>query len=432
MWRKGLTLLLPALLALIPGRAQTVVHPKIGAKAVADSLEVTLIGKRQYFNKADAATCDENIRSPKSVNVSPDGTKFFVNSLEGFRTVVYDTETLQRLAVIEHDFDHRYDSIWTKSPHLFTFRHYQGKDKDVFKGKPVEGAFSHDGRFFWVPFYRRSFDINAQEPSAIAVIDTYTMKICRIFETGVLPKMIKCSPDGKWIVVSHWGENTVGLIRVEGLDPACWTYRKVIEIERRLVFNLSTTVPVDRDANSGFCLRGTAFTPDGKYLFVGCMGGGGGIAVIDMESKNYLGRLVGMPSNLRHILIDSKSMYCSINGAGCVIKAPMSSVLDAVAKLGGPGTTVPFREWQTCKVGAGARTIEMSRDGKYIFAACNFASQLWVVDARTMKPVTQIPVDSFPVGLDVSLDGRRVFVTSQARPHIGGGNAVNIYEVTYK
>ena len=432
MWRKGLTLLLPALLALSAGRAQTVVHPKIGVKAVADSLEVTLIGKRQYFNKADAATCDENIRSPKSVNVSPDGTKFFVNSLEGFKTVVFDTETLERIAVIEHDFDHRYDSIWTKSPHLFTFRHYQGKDKDVFKGKPVEGTFSHDGRFFWVPFYRRSFDINAQEPSAIAVIDTYTMKICRIFETGVLPKMIKCSPDGKWIVVSHWGENTVGLIRVEGLDPAAWTYRKVIEIERRLVFNLSTTVPVDRDANSGFCLRGTAFTPDGKYLFVGCMGGGGGIAVIDFESKTYLGRLVGMPSNLRHILIDDEAMYCSINGAGLVIKAPMSAVLDAVAKLGGPGTTVPFREWKSCKVGAGARTIEMSRDGKYIFAACNFASQLWVVDARTMKPVTQIPVDSFPVGLDVSLDGRRVFVTSQARPHIGGGNAVNIYEVTYK
>ena len=109
----------------------------------------------------------------------------------------------------------------------------------------------------------------------------------------------------------------------------------------------------------------------------------------------------------------------------------MSGILEAVSQLGGPGTTATFRDWTSCKVGAGARTIEMSVDGRYVFAACNYASQLWVVDARTMKAVTQIPVDSFPVGLDVSLDGKNVFVTSQARPGIGGGNAVNIYEVSY-
>lgn len=411
--------------------AQVVVHPKIGAKVCTDSLDILLVGKKQYFNWADTATRDENIISPKSVNVSPDGDRFYVNSLEGFKTVIFDSHTFKRLGVVSHEIDHSLDTLWTRSPQLFQFRHNY-RDTEVFKGKPVEGTFSHDGRFFWVPYYRRSFDINAQDPSAIAVIDTYTMEICRMFETGVLPKMIKCSPDGKWIAVSHWGENTVGLIYVEGLNPACWAYRKVIEIEHRLVLNLSTTVPVDRDVNSGFCLRGTAFTPDSRYLFVGCMGGGGGIAVIDMESRQYLGRITGMMSNLRHILINGDYMYCSINGAGYVLKAPMSGILEAVSRLGGPGTTVTYRDWTSCKVGSGARTIEASPDGRYIFAACNYSSQLWVVDTRTMKPVAQIPVDSFPVGLDVSLDGKNVFVTSQARPGIGGGNAVNIYEVTYK
>ncbi len=411
--------------------AQSVVHPKIGEKVSCDSLEIRLVGKKQYFNRADTSTRDENIISPKSVNVSPDGARFYVNSLEGYKTVIFDTHSFKRLGVVEHSIDHTMDSIWTRSPQFFRFRHSY-RDTEVFKGKPVEGTFSHGGRFFWVPYYRRSFDINAQDPSAIAVIDTYTMKICRMFETGVLPKMIRCSPDGKWIAVSHWGENTVGLINVEGLDPASWTYRKLIEIEHRLVLNLSTSVPVDRDVNSGFCLRGTAFTPDSRYLFVGCMGGGGGIAVIDMESKQYLGRLTGMMSNLRHILISGDYMYCSINGAGYVLKAPMSGILEAVSQLKGPGSTVQYRDWTSCKVGSGARTIEMSVDGRYIFVACNYSSQLWVVDARTMQAVTKIAVDSFPVGLDVSLDGRNVFVTSQARPHIGGGNAVNIYEVTYK
>lgn len=49
-------------------------------------------------------------------------------------------------------------------------------------------AFSHRGRYLWVPYYRRSFDINAQDPSAVAVIDTRTDSIVRMFETGPLPK----------------------------------------------------------------------------------------------------------------------------------------------------------------------------------------------------------------------------------------------------
>ena len=428
--RKGLIILLTLSLCA-EAAGQSVAHPKIGVTASCDSLEIRLVGKKQYFNRGDAATADENIKSPKSVNVSPDGTRFYVNSLEGFKTVIFDTGSFERLGVVNHEIDHSLDSLWTRAPQFFRFRHSY-KDTEVFKGKPVEGTFSHGGRFFWVPYYRRSFDINAQDPSAIAVIDSYSMKICRMFETGVLPKMIRTSPDGKWIAVAHWGDNTVGLINIEGLDPASWTYRKLIEIEHKLVLNLSTTTPVDRDVNSGFCLRGTAFTPDSRYLFVGCMGGSGGIAVIDMASKQYLGRLTGMRSNLRHLLIRDGYMYISINNAGYVMRASMDDILAAVAQLGGKGTTAPVKDWVSCKVGAGARTIEMARDGRYIFAACNYASQLWVVDARTMKAVATIAVDSFPVGLDVSEDGRYVFVTSQARPGIGGGNAVNIYEVTYK
>jgi len=41
-----------------------------------------------------------------------------------------------------------------------------------------------------------------------------------------------------------------------------------------------------------------------------------------------------------------------------------------------------------------------------------------------------IDVDSYPVGLDISNDGRYIIVTSQGRGN-QGGNAVNIYEVEY-
>jgi DNA-binding beta-propeller fold protein YncE len=81
-------------------------------------------------------------------------------------------------------------------------------------------------------------------------------------------------------------------------------------------------------------------------------------------------------------------------------------------------------------VPAGARTIEITPNGKYIFAACNFDSALAVVDAETMKLVGTLPADSYPVGLDISKDGRYVFTTSQGRSGLGG-NSVNIFEIKY-
>ena len=83
-----------------------------------------------------------------------------------------------------------------------------------------------------------------------------------------------------------------------------------------------------------------------------------------------------------------------------------------------------------CKVPAGARTIELSPDGKYIFAACNFSSRLAIVDAEKMEKIGEMPVDSYPVGLDLSRDGSLIFVTSQARMGYGG-NCIGIYRLEY-
>ena len=94
------------------------------------------------------------------------------------------------------------------------------------------------------------------------------------------------------------------------------------------------------------------------------------------------------------------------------------------------GKTTTLSGWEQCQVGEGARTIELSPSGRFVFAACNLASKLFVVDTRTMKTVANIDVDSYPVGLDISNDGRFVIVTSQGREN-KGGNAVNIYEVEY-
>ncbi|MBR5117611.1 MAG: beta-propeller fold lactonase family protein [Muribaculaceae bacterium] len=432
MKRHILFLLLSAILTT-SGIAEEVIHPKVGETATSTDgkLKLTLIAKKQNYSAAMKDSYDQDINSPKSASVTPDGKKYYINSLEGGVTIAYDMATHKKLKVISHNFtDAGSKHLWAPASGLFEW-HKQWKSPNTFMGKPVEATFSHGGRYLWVPYYRRIFDINAVEPSAMAVIDTQTDEIVRLFETGPLPKMVATSHDNKTLAVTHWGNNTVGLLDISSNNPEDWHYTKLLVVDYVLPLNFGNK-KVNRDNNSGYCLRGTVFTPDDKYIIVCCMGGGGGLAVIDVEKQEYLGRVMGVMPNVRHILINDGYIYLSVNSAGYLQRIKLDKFLESVKQMTNKKATLTG--WENCKVGNGARTIEMSPSGKYIFAACNNASSLCVVDTRTMKMIAQIPVDSYPVGLDVSKDGKTVIVTSQGHTKNGktfGGLAVNIYSVEY-
>lgn len=410
------------------------VHPTIGTSVTSSDgeLTITLIAKKQNFGGKEPNTLDTDIHSPKSINIHPDGSKYYVNSLEGCTTISYDFRTNKKLRVIRHTFkEGRDDALWAPPSGLFPWQHYT-EDLNTFSGKPVESTFSHNGRFLWVPYYRRTFDINAQDPSAVAVIDTETDSIVRLMETGPLPKMITTSPDGNLVAISHWGNNTVGIIDISSDSPKDWHYTEVLVVDYVLKLDFPLDKQVDRDNDSGYALRGTVFTPDGNYLLVGCMGGGGGIAIINTKTRQYLGRIVGMHPNVRHLVISNGYLYLSINRDGMVQRIKLDKFMAGVSSMAQSGKKLStVTGWESCKVGAGARTISLSPDGRYVFAACNLASALYVVDTQTMKVICQIAVDSYPVGLDVSTDGRYLFTTSQGRRD-QGGNAVNIFRVDYK
>ena len=136
--------------------------------------------------------------------------------------------------------------------------------------------------------------------------------------------------------------------------------------------------------------------------------------------------------NLRHLLIRDGYVYLSINRDGYIQRMPLEKFLAAVPALkASANKTTPLSGWENCKVGNGARTIEFSPDGRYIYAACNASSTLYVVDVKSFQVVTSMSIDSYPVGLEVSKDGRYVFTTSQGRSN-GGGNCVDIFEITIK
>ncbi len=426
-------IVLSVTMLLCGSRIHAVTYPIKHVEA-GDSLEIPgkltirLVTKHQNYNAEDTITQDSDIDSPKSVNFSPDGKKYYINSLEGCCTVVYDAVTHRKLKVIDHKFDGSETQLWGKPSELFPFTHYF-ENVNCFNGKPVEGCFSHGGRFFWAPYYRRTFDINAQDPSAMCIIDTEKDEIVRLMETGPLPKMVVVSHDGKRLAVTHWGDNTVGIIDIEGEDPFAWRYLSCPAITKKLVLNYSLTKQIDRDSDSGLKLRGTVFLPGDSLLLVSRMCGDGGFGVVDVRRGEYLGMLTGMLENTRHMLVSNGYVYMSCNIEGYVQRVPVKKILEAVGRM--KNKTAVVTGFETCKVNPGARTICISPDGRYLFAACNSSSSLVVVDTQSMKVIGSMTADSFPVGLDVSPDGKWLITTSQGRSN-GGGNAVDIFELSIR
>ena len=423
--------------AVLASVAQTIEHPKLGTSTQSHGgLKLTLEHRLQNWNYTEKATLNKNIISPKSVNIHPDGSKLYINSLEGALTVVVDARTYDELAVIRHRFDASDSLLWAPASGYYPFTHYTER-LNTFTGKPVESVFSHNGRLLWIPYYRRSFDLNAQDPSALAVIDTRTDKIVRVFEAGVLPKMIAVNPSSTRIAIAHWGDNTVGYLDCEGADPAKWHHLKPYVVDHQIKWDLSLTKPVNRDEGSGNALRGTAFTPDGRYLLVACMGGMGGIAVIDTRTENglYLGKLYGMMPNVRHIIFSNDDLYMSVNKSGYVQRiksADLDKAIEALATGGKRRHTIAAACFDNAKVGTGARTLVASPKGRFIFVACNYNNSVDVVDTKTMKRVASLPADSYPVGMDISADGTKLYVTSQGRKDkVPSGNCVDIIEIDY-
>lgn len=407
--------------------ATDVVHPTIGTAISSNGIELRLEQKIQ--NIAGGQTQDNDIMSPKSVKISIDGNSFFINSLEGYRTVAYNLNDYSKLFVINHEFTQSDSILWHQGDSQCLFGNTQMRYD--FKGKPVESALSHGGKYLWVPYYRRSYDANATMCSAIAVIDLEQAIIVRMFTTSVLPKMIACSQDNHYIAVSHWGDNTVGLIDISSENPQDWCYSNIFTVDYRFEVTQSSGKTINRDIGSGYCLRGTSFTPNDEYLLVGCMGGAGGIAVIDVRNEKYLGRLVGIMPNVRHLLFSGDYLYLSINADGYIQRIPIEQLYQSIESLKeGTKKTCRVQCSDQCKVGAGARTISISPDGRWLFAACNSVSAIYVVDTYTMQVALHIPADSYPVGMDISPDGNTLIVTSQGK-HGEGGNSVDIYKIIY-
>ena len=371
---------------------------------------------------------DRQVRSPKSAAFSADGKTFYVNALEGQETLVFDAETLALNKVIRHDFSEEDSALFLDGETTLFDYEYTGKkpvgERNCFAGKPVEFAFSHNGRYLWVTYYRRSWDGNASSPSAVAIIDTRSNEIVRVMPTGPLPKMLVPSPDGKKMAIIHWGDNTAGIVDIASDNPRDFVWERLLTSEKRL--NMKR-IGGNRDKNCGQCLRGAVFTANSRYLLIGKMGGGG-ITAFDMQDGSNLGTLLSVAHTPRHLALgpDGTRLYVSSNKSGMVSELEVDKLLSALKEAGG-GNTHAYRG-REISVGKGARTLAVSADGKRVYVACNNSSTIVVVDVPSWSVVARAKVAPYAVGLAVSPDERRVVVTSQGR-HGHGGHVVSVFDV---
>lgn len=395
------------------------------------AVRMTLIARRQSYNPSPTHPMDfydPGISSPKSVAFSPQGDKVFVNSLEGANTLIYGKQGFQQLATISHRFS-KEDRPLFAGPMPFGYKFAVAvKEPNVFTGKPVEMEITHDGRFLWVPYYRRDFDVRAVMPSGLALIDVPTEKIVRVFHTGPIPKRVKASPDGKLMAIGHWGDNSVGLLDIRGDDPRRFKPRDLLIVDKQLSLK---NVKANRDRDCGFCVRGLAFTADSRYLFVGRMKRGGlAVFKVDGAKPAYLGTLHGIDPSPRDLEINGEHLYVSSNGSGYVFKFMWRELLALIESSKAKDVHITEQDVHTEKVfvGLGPRSLNISRDGKWLFVAVNHTSEAVAVECSRMRIVSRVDVDSFPVGLALSPDERELWVTSQGRGGVGG-NSVSIFQV---
>lgn len=398
-------------------------------------VNMTFIGRWQAYNPQSADPLDHydrDIDSPKSANFSEDGKRVYVNSLEGGKTVVFDSSGTKKIAVITHQFESESNLFSGRPPFQYQFSK-SVKEPNHFLGKPVEGVMTHQGKYFWVPYYRKSYDEKSQQPSAMALIDTKTNSIVRVFGTGPIAKYVQVSHQGNILAVSHWGDNTVGLFDISGNQPDKFKELKNLVVERQMTIK---EMFGNRDKNCGFCVRGLIFSPDDRYLFVSRMKGGG-IAVFDLKEKTkivYVGTVFGITPGPRDLQLspDGLFLYVGCNSSGYVRKVPLDKLLGLIqGKTNASVQTTPKELGVISEfAGLGVRSIKVTHSGDYLFAAVNQGSELQAFRTSDMKLVSRIPVDSYPVGLTVSPDDSQVWVTSQGRQAVGG-NSVGIFQIKY-
>lgn len=304
--------------------------------------------------------------SPKSVLASDNGLISAHNMMYNHSVTIYDANKAELIATVP-------DSVVLSD---FGYTKYSGS----YKGAPVEGAFSPDGKYLYFTnyaMYGKGFNkeghdtcspASGYDTSFLSRINLESKKIDAVFPVGSVPKVVKITPNNKYILVSNWCSYTVTVISVASGKTV-----KSIKIGR---------YP-----------RGIAITDDSQYAYVAEMGGSN-IHRIDLS--DFSQKLLPVGSNPRAVVLspDGTKMYITMNVSGKV------QAWDLINN----------KTIKSVKTGEAARSLDISSDGSALFVV-NFNSDT-VSKVRTadMKVLQTIKVCNEPIGVTYDSSTNRTWV----------------------
>jgi len=304
--------------------------------------------------------------SPKSVLSSGNGLISAHNMMYNHTVTIYDAATMELTSTVK-------DSVDLKS---FGYSKYSG----TYRGAPVEGAFSPDGKYLYFTnyaMYGKGFTkeghdtcspASGYDTSFLSRIDLNTKAIDAVYPVGSVPKVVKVTPDNKYILVSNWCSYTVSVISV--------AEQKVVQ-----------TIKIGRYP------RGIVVTNDSTFAYVAEMGGN---RLHRINLSTFEQTYIPIGSNPRALVLspDNKTLYATMNVSGQI------AAWDLVAE----------KSLGKAKVGQAARSLDISSDGTALFVTSFKSGTISKVRTSDLKVLQTIKVCSEPIGISYDASTARTWV----------------------
>ena len=315
--------------------------------------------------------------SPKSVRSSGNGLVSAHNMMYRHSVTIYDANTFELINTV-------LDSVQLSK---FGYSKYTS----TYKGAPVEGAFSPDGKYLYVTnyaMYGKGFNregsdtcspASGYDNSFLYRINLGDYTIDNVYPVGSVPKVVEVTPDNKYVLVSNWCSYDLNIISIDT--------QKLVK-----------TIKIGRYP------RGISISNDSKSAYVAEMGGNR-IHVINLE--NFTASHIPIGSNPRAIILspDNSMMYVTMNLTGRVAS------WDLVNNKAG----------KSVKTGKSARSLAISSDGTALFVV-NFKSDtISKVRTSDMKVLQNLKVCNEPIGVTYDSPSSRTWVACY-------GGAIKIFD----
>lgn len=229
----------------------------------------------------------------------------------------------------------------------------------------------------------RSVFVSGASASAVSEIDAGTDRVVRSIEVGQGPQGLAMTTDGRWLLVAVNGDDRVAFV-----DTAA--------------HGVSTTVPVAKPHT-------LAIRPDGREVYVASQElGHFALVVIDMATRAVVTKIpLDKPPRDLEFDADGKALYLTLAGV------PAVQVLDPATHAWGapvPTGVSPHIAQRFAGMASGAVVVQGP-------------GEVMLFDPATHAPVRSIGVGKQPHWLDLSADGRKLWVSNE------GSNDVSVVDL---